>query len=153
VSGSHRPPVASEETRDYFATRVRSDPRRDPHDASVRPLNRGLDRTTIPVLHASSVVSLARPVVPLSLLHKTLLVRRCELRPIDRESDLVDLACEREPHLVVLVVNRRPCVRADVEVLVPGEDQWNRVVHLLLGDALAVDLEHAGAALADAAHV
>ena len=44
-------------------------------------------------------------------------------------------------------------VGADVEGFVPLQDEGQGVLHLLRGDFLAVDLEHAGAAAADAAHV
>jgi hypothetical protein len=50
---------------------------------------------------------------------KLLDVLRRELRPVDREGDLVDLAGEGERDLVVLVVDRCAGIGADVEVLVP----------------------------------
>ena len=85
--------------------------------------------------------------------HQPFLVFGRQLRPVDLERQLVELAGERERHLVVLVVHRRAGVGADVEGLVPLQDERERVFHLLGGDFLAVHLEHAGAALADAAHV
>src|SRR5262249_51489924 len=66
-----------------------------------------------------------------------------------RERDLVDLARERERHLVVLVVDRRAGIGPDVEVLVPLKDERDRVLHLLARDFSAVDLQYAGAAPAE----
>src|SRR5215471_11175417 len=85
----------------------------------------------------------------LLLLHEPLLVRRGELRAVDGQRDLVDLAGERERHLVVLVVDRRAGVRADVQVLVPLENEREGVLHPLARDFRAVDLEDSGAALAE----
>src|SRR5262249_60347719 len=53
----------------------------------------------------------------------------------------------------VLVVNRRAGVGADIERLVPLEDEPDTVVHLLRAYGLAIDLELPGARLPDAAHV
>ena len=60
---------------------------------------------------------LAHPVVPRRHL-ELLNVLRSELRSVDGQRDLLDLAGEPERHLVVLVVHRRAGVGADVEVLV-----------------------------------
>src|SRR5262249_43910433 len=96
---------------------------------------------------------LTHPVVPLGLLHEALLVLGRQLRTVDGQRQLVELAGELERHLVVLVVHRCAGVGADVEGLVPLEDERDRVVHLLGAHDLAVDLEHSGAGLADAAQV
>ena len=82
--------------------------------------------------HSASEAMLlfAHLVVPLRL-HQLLLVFRRELRPVDGQCDLVDLAGEGERRLVVLVVNSRQRVRADVEALVPLQDQRQRALHLL----------------------
>jgi acetyl esterase/lipase len=66
-----------------------------------------------------------------------LLVFRRELRAIDRDRQLVDLAGEAERHLIVSVVHRRSGIGADVEGLVPLQDKRNRAVHLLGGHLLA----------------
>src|SRR5437879_3319923 len=70
---------------------------------------------------------LAHPVVSLCF-HEPLLVFRREFRPVDRQCQLVELAGKPERHLVVLVVDRRAGVGADVEVLVPLQDQWQRAI-------------------------
>src|SRR6266851_7566153 len=75
-----------------------------------------------------------------------------QFRPVELEGQLVQLAGELERHLIVLVVHRRAGVGADVEVLVPLQDQRQRALHLLVGDLLAVHLEQARAAAADASH-
>src|SRR5215469_679439 len=95
---------------------------------------------------------LTRLVVPLRL-QELLLVPRRERRPVDGERQLVELASEAERNLVVLVVHWRFGVGTHVEVLVPLKDEWQRVLHLLACDLLAVDLEHPRTALADAAQV
>src|SRR5262245_50220979 len=58
---------------------------------------------------ATSVNLLGRPVVARGCL-QLLDVRRRQLRPIDCERQLVELAGEAERHLVVLIVHRRPSV-------------------------------------------
>ena len=55
----------------------------------------------------------------MGLLHEALLIRGCELRPVDGERQLVEFAVEAERNLVVLVVNRGARVGTDIEVLVP----------------------------------
>ena len=78
-------------------------------------------------------------------------VFRRELRPVDGQGQLVELAGELERHLIVLVVHRRAGIGAHVEVLVPLQRHRNGLFHLLRRDHLAVDLEYAGAAAAQAA--
>ena len=95
---------------------------------------------------------LAHLVVSLGL-HQPLLVFGRELRPVDRQRQFVELAGEFERHLIVLVVHRCAGVRADVEGLVPLHDERDRMLHFLTGHFLAVHLEYAGTALADAAQV
>src|SRR5271167_4569332 len=80
-------------------------------------------------------------------------VGRGQLRPVDGQGQLVEFAVEGEWDLIVLVVHWRSGVGADVEVLVPLHDQRYRVFHLLRGNGLAVNRQHAGAAAADATHV
>src|SRR5262249_47249301 len=80
-------------------------------------------------------------------------VLRRQLRPIDCERELVELTGELEGHLVVPVIDGRAGIGADVEVLVPLPDERNSVLQLLARHLLAVHLEHAGAAAADAAYV
>ena len=61
----------------------------------------------------------ARPVVSLALFFEAFDVRGRQLRPVDLERQLVELAGEGERTLVVLVVHRRAGVGADVERFVP----------------------------------
>src|SRR5262249_56796417 len=70
----------------------------------------------------------------------------------DFERKLVELAGEAERDLVI-VRNWRAGVRADVEVLVPLQDQRNSALHSLARHLLAVDFEHTTAAAADAAQI
>src|SRR5262249_44868692 len=72
---------------------------------------------------------------------------------LDLQRQFVERASELERHLVVLVVYRCASVSADVEVLVPLEDQRQCVLHLLARNLLAVDLEDADATATDAAQV
>ena len=76
-----------------------------------------------------------------------------ELRPIDLDRQLVELAGEGEGRLVVGIVHAGQRVGADIEALVPLQDHRQRLVHLLGSDHLAVDLQRAGAGAADAAEV
>src|SRR5262252_2765090 len=99
----------------------------------------------------SEVLLLGGAVVARGLL-ELLDVRRRQLRPIDLQRELVELAGELERHLV-LVGHRRPGVGADVEVLVPLHNQRDRVPHGLTRNLLAVDFQHSGAAAADTAYV
>src|SRR5216110_2047620 len=78
--------------------------------------------------------------------HQALLVRRRELRPVERERELHEPAVEPERHLVVAVLHRRAGVGADVEGLVPLQRDRDHPLHLLRRHHLAVDLEHAGPA-------
>ena len=66
---------------------------------------------------------------------------------------LSSVAGEAERHLVVVVVDRRAGIDADVEGLVDRHQERDGVRDLLAGDLLAVDLQHAGAALAEAGSV
>src|SRR5262245_49195222 len=93
----------------------------------------------------------ARLVVPLRLGELLHIVRR-ELRPVDRQRQLVERAGEREWHLVI-VGHRRAGVGANVEVLVPLQDERDRALHALTRHLLAVYGEHTRAAAADAADV
>ena len=81
-------------------------------------------------------------------LHRRLepgLVGVAELRPVDVDRQLVELRGQREGRLVVGVVHAGERVRADVEGLVPLQDQRQRPLHRLAVDVLAVDPERAGA--------
>ena len=78
-------------------------------------------------------------------------VLRRELRAVDLDRQLVQLAGERERGLVVRVVHARQRVGADVEALVPLQDHRDRVLHPLGVDRLAVHLQRAGAGLAQSA--
>src|SRR5664279_596199 len=91
-------------------------------------------------------------IVAFSLL-QLLNVRRRQLRPVNRKRQFVELAGEGERNLIVLVVHRSASVGADIKVLVPLQDQRQGVLHRLRGHRLAVDLQDARTALADAAHV
>ena len=91
-------------------------------------------------------------VVALRLL-KLLDILGRQLRPVDGQRQLVELTGELERHLVVPVIHRGAGVGAHVEVLVPLQDEGYGALHLLAGHFLAVHLEHAGAAPADAADV
>src|SRR5262249_255814 len=87
----------------------------------------------------------------LLLLHQPLLVRRRDLWAGGGHGDLVVLFRERDRPPAGVVLDRRAGVGADVEVLVPLEDERDRVLHLLTRDVLTVDLQHAGTALAEPA--
>src|SRR5262249_31726581 len=102
-------------------------------------------------LGLSEVLLLGGAVVARGLL-ELLDVRWRQLRPIDRQRELVELAGEAERYLVI-VGHWRAGVGANVEVLVPLHDEWDSVLHGLARHLLAIDLEHASAAAADAAHV
>ncbi len=80
-------------------------------------------------------------------------VLRRELRAVDRDGQLVELGGQRERRLVVGVVDPGQGIRADVEALVPLQDDGQRVLQLLRLHNLAIHLEDAGAGLPDAAHV
>jgi len=84
---------------------------------------------------------------------KSSLVLGRELRSVDRDGQLVKLARELERYLIVLVVDRRAGIGANVEGLVPLQNERQRTLHSLVGHDLAVNLEHAGAGPADATHV
>jgi hypothetical protein len=71
---------------------------------------------------------------------------RSRLRSVDLERQLVELAGELQRHLLIPIVDRGIGVGADVKGLVLLEDKGNRAVHLLAGDDLAIDFEHADAA-------
>ena len=75
---------------------------------------------------------------------------RLELRRPDLDRQLVERAGEAERHLVVLVVDRRAGIDADVEGLVDRHQERNGMRDRLLGDLRAVDAQHALAALAEA---
>ena len=97
---------------------------------------------------------LARPVVPLALFFELLDVGGRQLRPIDLDRQLVELAGERErdtgsPRRHTGVPVSEPMSKLSSHCRMSGSVRsifWR-------GDFLAVHLEHAGAAAADAAHV
>src|SRR5215471_12930075 len=101
--------------------------------------------------HFMAPTLLGRAVVARGLL-ELLDVRRCQLRSIDLQRELVELAGETERHLVI-IGHRRAGVGADVEVLVPLQDQRNSALHSVARHLLAVDFEHTSAAAADAAQI
>src|ERR1035438_7801261 len=95
---------------------------------------------------------LAGVVVALGLLQHFYVSWR-QLRTVNRQRQLVELAGEGERNLIVLVVHRSASVGADIKVLVPLQDQRQGVLHRLRGHRLAVHLQDARTAAADAAHV
>src|SRR5271166_5440797 len=76
-----------------------------------------------------------------------------QLRPVDLDRQLVELGCQRERRLVVLVVHAGERVRADVEGFVPLQDHRQRFLHPLGRDLFAIHLQRASAWLAEAAEV
>src|SRR5712671_1424153 len=76
-----------------------------------------------------------------------LLLRRRHLRRPEIKGQLVDFAGEAERELVTLV-HRRAGIDPNVEGLVDGHHQWNRVRDLVTGQRLAIDRKYASAALA-----
>src|SRR5262249_5465293 len=85
----------------------------------------------------------------LQLLH----VVRGQLRRIERNRQLVDLAGKVERHLIVAVIHRRRPADADAEPLVDRPDQGNGPVQLLGGHGLAVHLQRPSATPANTAQV
>src|SRR3954454_5790717 len=83
--------------------------------------------------------------------HQLLLTAR-HLRRAKLVGQLVDLAGEAERQLVA-VVHRGAGVTADVKGFVDRHQERNRGRHRLLGDLLAIDREHTGAALAGAGSI
>src|ERR1019366_3390858 len=73
-----------------------------------------------------------------------------QLHRPELEGQLVDLAVERERHLVVLVVHTRSGIDPNIEGLVSHLEESDGVCLLLRVDDLAVHLQHTGAALGDA---
>src|SRR6266436_5127202 len=84
---------------------------------------------------------------------RLLLVRSGQLHRPEVDGQLIDLAVECERYLVVLVVDPRAGVDADVEGLVGHLQESDRVWLLLCVDDLIVHLQYAGAALGDAGTV
>src|SRR5689334_4684861 len=76
-----------------------------------------------------------------------------QLRRIERDRQLVDLAGELERHLIILVVDRVASVGPDIEGLVDRKYERDRALHCLRRDHLAVHLEGAGAAASEAAQI
>src|SRR5262249_33683115 len=79
-----------------------------------------------------------------------LLVIAAQLRWPELEGQLVDLAGERERHLVVLVVDWRAGVDAHVESFVDGYQEWSGMRDLLAGDFVAIHPQGADPAFAEA---
>src|SRR5271165_3361886 len=71
------------------------------------------------------------------------------LRP-EIEGHLGDFAREAERHLIIVVVHSGAGVHADVEGFVHRYEERNGARNLLVGDFLAVHLQHARAALSNA---
>src|SRR6266581_302529 len=88
--------------------------------------------------------AIARPCRSLRVLSGAIRVRqllfvlRRQLRRLERDRQLVDLARECEWDLIIAVIHRRTGFRADVEGLVDRQDQRHRALHLLRRDDLAV---------------
>jgi hypothetical protein len=72
-------------------------------------------------------------------LHQLLLVFIGQDRRRYRDRQLVDLAGKGEGNLVVLIVDRRAGVGADVERFVPWQDQGYSALHTLRRDGNAVN--------------
>src|SRR5262249_28583260 len=99
--------------------RARSHGLRRPGSGRARAQRAGVVRLCVAPWQEEPPASLfTRLVVPLRL-HELLHIVRRELRPVDGECQLVELAGEAERNLVVLVVHWRFGVGTDVEVLVP----------------------------------
>src|SRR5271169_5435371 len=78
-------------------------------------------------------------------------VVRCQLRRIERDGHLVDLASEVERHLIVAVIHRCGATETDIEALVERLDQGKGPLQLLGRHYLAVDRQRSGAAAAHTA--
>src|SRR5215472_9853390 len=92
---------------------------------------------------------LSRAIGSLKLLH---VVRR-ELRLIDCDGQLVDLAGKPKWDLIVVVIDRSTSVRSNVECLVPLQHKRHSTIHRLGRNNLAVDFQRASAGAADSGQV
>src|SRR5262249_32458561 len=79
-----------------------------------------------------------------------LMVLACELLRSEFKGQFGKLSGEAERHLVVLVIHRRSGIHANVERLVESHDERNRMGNFPRGDLAIIDLQYAGAALAEA---
>lgn len=86
---------------------------------------------------------LAHLVVPLALVREHDLFAGTQLRMLEIDRQLVELASEPKWHLIVLLVHRRASIHTHVEGVIPLEDERNCVFEPVLGDLLAVHLQHA----------
>ena len=76
-----------------------------------------------------------------------------QLRPVNRQRQLIEFSGEGERNLIVLVVHRSAGIGSNVEVLIPLQDEGQGVFHGLSGHHRTVHLESARTALTDAASV
>src|SRR5271166_6342895 len=73
---------------------------------------------------------------------RLLVVLRCKLRRPEAKGQLVDRAGEGERHLIVVVVDSRAEINADIEGLVSYFQESDRVCLLSRGNGLAVHLKY-----------
>src|SRR5581483_1061112 len=85
--------------------------------------------------------------------HELLLVFWRQLRTVERERHLVNLAGKWERYLVVSVVDGSGSTGADVKRLLEGQAKGNATLHPFCGDHLPVHLERSRTAATNAAHV
>jgi hypothetical protein len=86
-------------------------------------------------------------------IRQLVLVLRRQLRRLDRDRQLVELAGEREWDLIAAVIHLRAGFRADVEGLIDWQGQRHGALHRLRRDDLAVHRQRSGTGTTDPAHV
>src|SRR5215470_16387778 len=80
-------------------------------------------------------------------------VRRRELWRLDGDGELINLAVEGERGLVILVVHTGSSVGTDIKRLVGREDNWDRLLHCMRINNLAIHFQRASAAKTNAAGI
>src|SRR5262245_43398633 len=80
-------------------------------------------------------------------------VRVCQLLRFKLDRHIVEPASETERNLIVLVIDRRAQVGADIKSLVDRHEEWDRVRDLLVGDHPSIYAQNARTALAEAGSV
>ena len=99
----------------------------------------------VPKADIPVVTLLAGAVVPLACRFEKLDLGRRQLRTINLNVELYDLAGESERHLIVVVVNTGASIRPNVKRLVPLKDEWDCSLQFLGSNFFAVHLEDAHA--------
>ena len=67
-----------------------------------------------------------------------------QLRRVERDGQLIDLAVEGKRHVIIAIIDGRAGIRPNIEGFIPGKGERDRAIHHVRRDDFAIDPQRSG---------